>query len=332
MSSYKLTSYCLIFLVFPSLSSLVSIEALAKSKSGEFTKTAILGEDSRCPLEYGPQASEIEQMFYGVGLFINTTGTCRTPSNNFCQGTGHLLVDRDLVITAAHIFRDFKTKKSDSWRDFVFYIKVWIPEEMRKISSEAYEFRPYKIKNLYLGTESSFMGHGWDYAFVQLSSPVSEVVDGSPVPSRHWLQPLAFRNLNWKSFPNLAMSVGFHWDRDWIAQKNCSPFQLYDFEENHFFTYPAQRKHLLMHDGDMVENSSGSAITLLNEYGRPELVAIATGQVTSSDEGNFDSKSRFNFAVEAQSFYKEFFRFRQNKIKSNRGKTSANFDLNLPIY
>ncbi|MBK7842089.1 MAG: hypothetical protein IPJ71_00120 [Bdellovibrionales bacterium] len=319
---FFLLSICFMFVN----SFIPSLETKAQGAGWQFLNTSILGEDSRCPLPYDSKASKLDRMFYGVGIILNTSGSCRTESHSRCQGTGHLVVDRDLVVTAAHIFRDFRSKRNDSWKDFVFYIKIWIPEKLRKIPTEAYEFRGYEIRNIYFGTESGFTGHGMDYAFIQLSSSVSEQVEGISIPEEQWIQPLSFRGNHWKTLSNIAMSVGFHWDKDWVPQKNCSPFRLYEFDKNHPFVHPAQRRNLLMHDGDLVENSSGSAITLLNETGNPELVAIAAGQVTSSEKGDFDKETRFNFAIDANGFYQEFVRFRKSVIRE-RMESNADVDI-----
>ncbi|MBK7843468.1 MAG: hypothetical protein IPJ71_07200 [Bdellovibrionales bacterium] len=283
---------------------------------GRFIQTAIMGTDDRCPLSYGSQATPIEKAFYGVGaLYAPRTYTSTATENQHSnKGTGHLVGRRDLVVTAAHIFRNPVTRVYGDWRKYKFYVRVWVPEENRKSPDRPYEFRPFGIKRICFGSKSGVEGDFRDFALLQLDERVSEVVDGIPVDPQHWIEPLAFDGRGRESFPNFAMTVGFHRGKKWRAQKNCKPFSLFDqtSEVSPSFLSSERRRGLLMTDGDFVERSSGSSIALLDERGRPHLAAILAGEFVNAPKVNFNGRDQFNYAVDAKEFYNEFVSFRSS--------------------
>lgn len=286
---------------------------------GRFIQTAIMGTDDRCPLSYGSQATAIEKAFYGVGaLYAPRTDRSAETENQHYKGTGQLVGSRDLVVTAAHLFRNPVTRVHGDWKKYKFFVRVWVPEEKRKSLGRPYEFRPFEIKRICFGAKSSMDGDYRDFAFLQLAERVSEVVDGIPVDPQHWIEPLAFEGRPKESFPNIAMTVGFHRDKKWVAQKNCKPFSIFDqtSEVSPGFFSSERRRGLLMTDGDFVERSSGSSIALLDEMGKPHLAAISTGESASAPKVNFNGRDQFNYAVDAKEFYNEFVGFRKSSDTS----------------
>jgi hypothetical protein len=281
---------------------------------GRFIQTAIMGSDDRCPLSYGSQATDIEKAFYGVGAFYRPSSKKSAPTDDhYNKGTGHLVGSRDLVVTAAHNFRKAGTSDHGDWKKYKFFVRVWVPEEKRKSLARPYEFRSFGIKRICFGVKTATIGHQRDFAFLQLSERVSEVVDGIPVDPQHWIEPLAFDGRGRESFPNVAMTVGFHSGKKWVAQKNCKPFSLFDQtpDVSPSFLSP-QRRGLLVTDGDFIKRSSGSSIALLDENGKPHLAAILAGDLADAPKVNFNGRDQFNYAVDAKEFYKEFVGFRKS--------------------
>lgn len=281
---------------------------------GRFIQTAIMGSDDRCRLSYGSQATDVEKAFYGVGAFYLPSSNASAPTvNHHDKGTGHLVGSRDLVVTAAHIFRKRGTSDHSNWKKYKFFVRVWVPEQMRKSLDQSYEFRSFGIKRICFGAKTATIGHDHDFAFIQLSERVSEVVDGIPVDPQHWIEPLAFDGRARERFPNVAMTVGFHSDKKWVAQKNCKPFSLFDRTPDVTPTFLSpQMRGLLVTDGDFIKRSSGSSIALLDEKGKPHLAAILTGEFADGPKVNFDGRYQFNYAVDAKEFYKEFVEFRKS--------------------
>ncbi len=288
---------------------------------GRFIQTAIMGSDDRCPLSYGSQATAVEKAFYGVGALFRPSSKTSASTDNHDntdnydnKGTGHLVGSRDLVVTAAHNFRKIGTSDHSNWKKYKFYVRVWVPEQRRKSLDRPYEFRSFGIKRICFGAKTATIGHHHDFAFLQLSERVSEVVDGIPVDPQHWIEPLAFDGRARESFPNVAMTVGFHRDKKWVAQKNCKPFSLFDQtpDISPSFLSSERRRGLLITNGDFMERSSGSSITLLDENGKPHLAAIQTGESSDGPKVNFNGRDQFNYAVDAKDFYKEFVGFRKS--------------------
>jgi len=108
------------------------------------------------------------------------------------------------------------------------------------------------------------------------------------------------------------MYVGFQKDKNWEVQKNCEPFK--------FYQVPQGEGHILslspgtiLHDGDSDKGSSGSALTLLID-GQPHFTGVHVGSYpswASRSKGGFNLYHRFNYGVDANSFYEEFMAFRQ---------------------
>lgn len=282
---------------------------------GRFVRTAIMGSDDRCPLPYGSRATAIDKAFYGVGaLYAPRSDSSAKAELQGGKGTGHLVGSRDLVVTTAHIFRDPVTKSYVDWRKYRFYVRVWVPEEKRQTPDRPYEFRSFGIKRICFGVKNSIVGDYRDFAFLQLNERVSEVVDGIPVDPQHWIEPLAFEGRPRESFPNVAMTVGFHSDKKWVAQKNCGPFSLFDQtpDVSRSFLSTQRRRELLLTNGDFVTRSSGSSITHLDENGKPHLVAILGGEFADAPKVNFNGRDQFNYAVDAKEFYNEFVDFKKS--------------------
>ncbi|MBK8204385.1 MAG: hypothetical protein IPK68_19440 [Bdellovibrionales bacterium] len=282
---------------------------------GRFIRTAIMGSDDRCRLSYGSQATAIEKAFYGVGAFYPPSSNTSAPTDNhYNKGTGHLVESRDLVVTAAHNFRKRGTSDYGDWKKYKFFVKVWVPEEKRRILDRPYEFRAFGIKRICFGVKNANIGDYRDFALLQLAERVSEVVDGIPVDPQHWIEPLAFDGRARESFPNVAMTVGFHRDKKWVAQKNCKPFSLFDQtpDISPSFLSSERRRGLLITNGDFMKRSSGSSIALLDEKGKPHLAAILGGDFADAPKVNFDGRDQFNYAIDAKEFYSEFVGFRKS--------------------
>jgi hypothetical protein len=291
------------------------VESDDSDLDGRFIQTAIMGSDDRCRLSYGSQATAIEKAFYGVGAFyLPSSNTSAPTDNHYNKGTGHLVGSRDLVVTAAHNFRKRGTSDHGDWKKYKFYVRVWVPEQRRKSLDRPYEFRSFGIKRICFGAKTATIGHHHDFAFLQLSERVSEVVDGIPVDPQHWIEPLAFDGRARESLPNVALTVGFHTDKKWVAQKNCKPFSLFDQtpDISPSFLSSERRRGLLITNGDFMKRSSGSSIALLDENGKPHLAAILTGELADGPNVNFDGRYQFNYAIDAKEFYKEFVGFRKS--------------------
>ncbi len=95
---------------------------------GRFIKTKIVGKDDRCPLRYGPDATDADRAMYGTGQIFDDEGQCgpKVKGVSKCTGTGHLVHGTDMVITSAHIFRygDNKEHQADPKKGFTFTTRV----------------------------------------------------------------------------------------------------------------------------------------------------------------------------------------------------------------
>lgn len=295
---------------------------------GRFIPAAIMGNDDRCPLSYAPNAPEIERQFYGVGAlnYLANDGRCLGRNGKPCVSSGQLVIDRDIAIVSAHGFRDARTgarlSREEILKGFKFTVKVWVPPSVRYKSNEEFEFRDYDIEDVEFGGSSNEeIEKETDYAFIKLKRPVGELVGPADdnnyedmskalrVPTNRLIEPLPFRRFERSTVPNVVMTVGFQMDKGDDVQKNCTPFKLHSPPAGNPL---ANRRGMLIHDGDTNGAASGSALTVLVN-GRPHFTAIHTGAWGSSNphSGSFDPHSRFNYAVDGQSFYDRFVQFRR---------------------
>ncbi|MCB0386847.1 MAG: hypothetical protein KDD43_15745, partial [Bdellovibrionales bacterium] len=295
---------------------------------GRFIPAAIMGEDSRCPLDYSSRASDVDKIFYGGGAvwYSGSDGGCQNFHGQRCRSTGNLVGDGDIFVASAHGFWDAQRRRRLSREEiltnFRFMVKVWVPPQFRRNPSESYEFRAYEIEDVEFGTHDEFRNPEKDYALVKLKKVVGAEV-GRPddrgidipstvvsVPKDKQVVPLPFKRFDRKKVPNVVMTAGFQGDKKWVMQKNCKPFQLYDPPNA---SHPlAAHPGLLAHDGDTNGIASGSALTLLVD-GKPHFAAVHIGSEPEGGalEGGFDINTRYNYAVDGQSFYDHFMEFRR---------------------
>jgi hypothetical protein len=103
--------------------------------------------------------------------------------------------------------------------------------------------------------------------------------------------------------------------------KNCEPFNIY--RDPHSDLGPAI-KNLLIHDGDMLDRSSGSALAVRDEQGILTFTGVNVADRLLPDasltEGDFHIENRVNFAVDGNSFYEEFINFRKKFGRSGPNK------------
>ncbi len=94
--------------------------------------------------------------------------------------------------------------------------------------------------------------------------------------------------------------------------KNCEPFRIYRDPDSDLG--PAF-KNLLIHDGDMLDRSSGSALAVSDEQGILTFTAVNVADqllpTETETEGDFHIENRRNFAIDGNSFYEEFINFRR---------------------
>jgi hypothetical protein len=256
---------------------------------GRFIKTKIIGKDDRCPLRYGPDATDADRAMYGTGVIYNVNSVCKDKDKmdlDYCtgRGTGHLVHGTDLVITNAHIFRYGKKNQfqADPRNGFEFYTRVWSPK------TKGYVIRHFKIKEVFFGTTDLVRSPEKDYAFLRLEEPVGEVVDGLPVPKKYQIRPLPFKVVDKSKAPNAALTVGYNREISDFS-KNCAPFSLTNATNN--IRLPENRtdhpENLYFHNGDTISGASGSAIALLDESGKPYYAALNKGwEATLADESN----------------------------------------------
>ncbi|MBK8204778.1 MAG: hypothetical protein IPK68_21545 [Bdellovibrionales bacterium] len=62
------------------------------------------GNDSRCPFFFDENSSEEDKALFGVGEIGDYSRKCRAKGGGICSGTGHLVMDGDILISAAHVF------------------------------------------------------------------------------------------------------------------------------------------------------------------------------------------------------------------------------------
>ncbi|MCB0367646.1 MAG: hypothetical protein KDD68_19750, partial [Bdellovibrionales bacterium] len=294
---------------------------------GQVIPAAIMGRDSRCPLPYDRTATDVDKMFYGVGamFYDGRDKACRISNETPCQSSSQLVMDGDMVITTAHTFRDKISgrRMSDAEiKKFIFTVKVWVPRELRRDSNEAYEWRYYDVEDYEFGTDDEERNPNKDYAFIKLRERVGARVgpldqnwneiksQAMAVPKDKQVPVLPFKKLDRTALPNVVMTVGFSSDKKTVVQKNCEPFRLFDPPAGHpSLSHPG----LLIHDGDTGSTSSGSALTLLNGN-KPHFAALHRGTFwrgSKTFEGPFDLNSRFNEAIDSNSFYDHFMEFRR---------------------
>ncbi|MCB0362537.1 MAG: hypothetical protein KDD35_07440 [Bdellovibrionales bacterium] len=288
-----------------------------------FIKTALMGKDGRCSLEYSESNKSKDSKLFGVGGFFALDGPCKKEDGKTCTGTGHLVLDQDLVITAAHVFQLPGTDVPVDFRSFRFVAKVWIPKQLRKDPNIAYEPRIYEIEDVHFGRADAGKSDTKDYAFVKLKERVGEFI-GSGVYSANkskkirvsegkWIKPLPFTKLfDSEKFNKPASTVGFHFDKS-DAQKNCEP--------NQMFKHP-EIPGLVVFNGDTLGGASGSAVAVPDRNNILTFAAIFTGQSIpysqTEFEGDFDLARRYNYGIDGNEIYDEFMRYRKQKL----GRTS----------
>ncbi|MCB9084581.1 MAG: hypothetical protein H6624_09555 [Bdellovibrionaceae bacterium] len=227
-------------------------------------------------------------------------------------------------MTTAHTFRsiDKSRRLSDrEIREFRFYSKVWIPEEMRRNKNEAYEFREYEIESVEFGGSDERNRPQEDYAFVKLKERVGQTVSpmdssGREIRSNRrrvaddkLVRPLPFKKFDRKQVPNIGMGVGFQKDKGWEPQKNCQPFAIHDPPNGHRMgQYPGT----IIVEADTNGMSSGMAYSLLVD-GEPHFAGVNVGFYPdrTSLHGQFDIWNRFNWGIESNSIYDHFMEFRR---------------------
>lgn len=300
---------------------------------GRFIKTKIIGKDDRCPLRYGPDATDADRAMYGTGQIFDREGQCGPLVNGRanCTGTGHLVHDTNLVITNAHVFRygDNDEFQADPRKGFTFSTRVWSPK------TKGYVIRRFKIKEFFFGTDNPNQHPELDYVFLRLEEQVGKIVDGMEVPAKHQIKPLPFKIVDQNKAPNSALTVGYNSEiRDF--SKNCAPFSLTvgtnDVRSGaNRFNNPEK---LYFHNGDTLEGASGSAIALLDENGKPYYAALhrgsdsafrnemssSSGQSGTKSEGGgvasiSDRNALRNIAINASTFYKSFMEFAQAEFR-----------------
>lgn len=298
---------------------------------GKFIPTAIMGNDSRCPYLFDENASEEEKTLYGVGEFFDFSRKCVAMGGKTCAGTGHLVIDGDIAITAAHVFLNYNNGETDKYVDgkgYKFSTKVWIPKDLRKNSDEAYEWRSYEVQEVKFGSLNPLEPDHKDYAFVKLKESVGVSVGKKDangkigkkvgVDRKYWPKPLPFKPLDDKRFSKSAQMVGLHNEKRGFY-KNCEPFKIYK-DPNSGLNVVADS--LLALDGDTMDGSSGAAIAVPDENGVLTFTGVNVAErllPTASDtEGDFHIENRINIAVDGNSFYEEFMKFRR---KFGRGET-----------
>ena len=285
----------------------------------EFIKTAIMGKDNRCPIEYGPGASNEDKAFYGTGVLFDYSGECRNLQGARCSGTANLVIDGDIAISAAHVFRDERSGRYVDGKGYQFTIKVWVPPELRLDPNQAYEPRWYEIEEVTYGSLNPNDFPTKDYAFIKLKERAGKVVrkrtrDGKlvgksvKVSDRYLVKPLPFKPLDQKKKKKNASIMGFHQDRGAVAQKNCAPSRIMKSGKH--------GQEVLLFNGDMVSMSSGSAIAVPDEDGNLTFAALNIGDVlpegqTEFDQIDFDPNGRYNVALDGDSFFDEFLAFRR---------------------
>jgi hypothetical protein len=292
---------------------------------GRFIPTAIMGNDSRCPFSFDENASEEDKALYGVGEIYDFSHKCVAKGGGVCGGTGHLVIDGDIAITAAHLFLNFVNGEKDKYVDgkgYKFSTKVWVPKELRKNLDEAYEWRSYEVQEVQFGSLNPREPTHKDYAFVKLKEsvgasvgkkdPKGKVGKKIAVDSKYWPRPLPFKPLDEKRFSSPAQMVSLQEEGkagDFI--KNCEPFKIY--KDPNSEVGPAYN-NILIHDGDMLDSSSGSAIVVPDEQGVLTFAGVNVSDRllpnASLTEGDFHIENRINKAVDGNSFYGEFMKFR----------------------
>ncbi|MBK9039109.1 MAG: hypothetical protein IPL83_08105 [Bdellovibrionales bacterium] len=306
---------------------------------GRFIPTAIMGNDGRCPFFFDENSSQEDKALFGVGEFFDFSRKCKAELGGICGGTGHLVMDGDVLITAAHVFLNHIDGEIDKYSDgkgFKFSTKVWIPRELRKDPDVAYEWRSYEIQEIQYGSLNPREPRHKDYAFVKLKEPVGvsvgkrdangKIGERVSVDRKYWPKPLAFKPLDDTRFSKKIEMVSLRDENGKIKDspfyKNCEPFNIY--RDPHSDLGPAF-KNLLTHNGDMLDRSSGSALAVRDEHGVLTFTAVNVADLlllpdASETEGDFHIENRVNFAVDGNSFYEEFINFRRKFGRSEPKK------------
>ncbi|MBK9037717.1 MAG: hypothetical protein IPL83_00930 [Bdellovibrionales bacterium] len=292
---------------------------------GQFIKTAIIGKDSRCPLKYGPGATDTDRALYGTGKVADLDSTCNSKSKNRCAGSGHLVGDTtDIVVTSAHVFQygDNNELMTDPRKGFVFIVRVWSPR------TNEYVFKRYKVKDYEFGTTNPDRYPDLDYAFLRLEEEVGKDVDGLPVPKEYQIKPLPFKLTDESKVPKSAMTAGYNTETNDFS-KNCAPFSLTTMPSDHPYlvgTINVNPGKFWLHNGDTIPGSSGQAVALRDENGQPYFAAVHRGWIKNNRPESGGEQAApprrnapsppaksgsggINFAVKAESFYGAFMRF-----------------------
>lgn len=230
---------------------------------GPVARGAIIDADDRQRLP-----ADLRGLFGGVGLiFSQATGDA---------GTGALVVRRDVVVTAAHLF--FRPDGSpaaplESWR-FLVGDLVDGP------------FETFYVRALYTPSGRPFAADGEnDIAILHLDRPLPTAIQPLDLP-RRW-GGLA-------DYDGQAYLVGFHADRDQALAPQISPCRL---RGRGVATWLYGGDHpLVYHDCDTAGHSSGAPLIVL-EDGLPVLGAVHSAHRSDGDFRSYDAQTNYNFAV-----------------------------------
>jgi V8-like Glu-specific endopeptidase len=224
---------------------------------------AIIEADDRQPL-----TGALRAQFAGVGLvFSQATGAA---------GTGALVLRRDLVVTAAHLFFHSSGQPVaplETWRFLV-----------GDLVNGPYD--SYAIVELYTPSGRPFMADGEnDVAILRLARPLPPSIAPLALPSDS--AALA-------DYEGPAYLVGFHADREGAMAPQIGACAV---RGRGVATWLYGDDHpLVYHDCDTAGHSSGAPLIVL-EDGRPVIGAVHSAERSDADFRAYDAETNYNFAV-----------------------------------
>ncbi|MBK7845084.1 MAG: hypothetical protein IPJ71_15610 [Bdellovibrionales bacterium] len=291
---------------------------------GQFIKTAIIGEDDRCPLRYGPDAPKADRAMNGAGrLQIYKERICSSNEGDSCSSfsaSGHLVGSRsDIVVTNVNNFKKVDSRDLMDPRSVaLFRIRVWNPRTQTHVAAT------YRVKAYRFGTMDPDKHPDLDYAFLLLESEVGQVVDGLRVPEQYRTKPLPFKKFRRNGLPNIPIIAGYNREAKDFS-KNCAPFSLVQMpsDSSYLANKDANSENLYWHNADTIGGFSGGAVAVHDNEGKLYFEALHKGWFREDDEfeqgqlpnGNESSDAiraaggGINVAIKAASFYDNFERF-----------------------